>query len=70
MTPRKPAGEKLRPGPKPLSPEDRRFPVGYVRLRTEDVDRLDRVAKQGRQAFMTAAVLKAIAAAEKKQARA
>lgn len=70
MTPRKDPKDKQRPGRKPLPAEDRRSPAGYVRLRAEDVQRLDAVADQGRQAFMTAAVLKAIDAAERKAARA
>ena len=66
MTPKKTDTDKKRPGRPPLPPDQRRYSVGFVRLLGVDVERLDRVATEGRKKFMESAIEKAIARAEKR----
>ena len=69
-TPKKTDDTKKRPGRPTLPPNERKYPVGYVRLLADDVTRLDAVATAGRAAFIEDAVIKAIGKAERKNVRA
>ena len=70
-TPRKPKKEKLRPGRKPLSPEERPVNAG-IRLIPRDRERLDalREPQESRQAAGLRLILDAIKRAEARKARA
>lgn len=69
MTPRKPEGERMRPGPKPKPPEERKTDQVYLRFTPLFGQRLDAVASGDRIGFVERAVAEAVKRAERKRLR-
>ena len=69
-TPKKTDDTKKRPGRPTLPVNERRYPVGYVRLLADDVATLDQLATKGRAAFIEDAIQAAFKRAKRKNARA